>query len=306
LTNARFANNQYGSADFRLYVGSSQNVYIDKVTVSKTAFAVDSTPPSVPAGVGAAAQSETSIQVTWTASTDNVGVTGYKIFRNGGQVGASATTSFTDTGLSPSTTYSYTVSAYDAAGNNSAQSSPPATATTPDNTAPGVPTDVTATAQTPKSIQVTWTASTDNVGVTGYRIFRNSAQVGTSAATSFTDSGLTPNTTYSYTVSAYDAAGNNSAQSSPPATAATMQAMDIAAAKQLADSATVGFTGKTVIAVMADCLYIEETDRHSGIKVVPVQMPAGLAVGKTVDVGGTMLTGDNDERYIGDATVTVN
>jgi chitodextrinase len=186
-----------------------------------TAKTPDQTAPSVPTGVGATAQSETSIQVTWTASTDNVGVTGYKVYRNGSQVGTSATTSYTNTGLSPWTIYSYTVSAYDAASNNSAQSSPAVTAKTPDNTAPSVPTGVTATAQSSSSISVSWTASTDNVGVTGYKVYRNGSQVGTSATTSYTDTGLSASTTYSYTVSAYDAASNNSAQSSPAATATT-------------------------------------------------------------------------------------
>jgi chitodextrinase len=64
-----------------------------------------------------------TVTLTWTASTDNVGVAGYKIFRNGTQVGTSATTSYVSAGLAASTTYSYTVSAYDTAGNNSAQSS---------------------------------------------------------------------------------------------------------------------------------------------------------------------------------------
>jgi hypothetical protein len=90
----------------------------------------DTIPPSVPTNAQATGQSSSSIGVTWTASTDNVGVTGYKVYRNGGQVGTSTTTSYIDGGLTGNTTYSYTVSAYDAAGNNSAQSSPPATATT--------------------------------------------------------------------------------------------------------------------------------------------------------------------------------
>ena len=83
----------------------------------------DTTPPSTPTNLAASAISSSQINLTWTASTDNVGVTGYKIFRGGTQVGTSATNSYSDTGLSASTAYSYTVSAYDAAGNNSAQSS---------------------------------------------------------------------------------------------------------------------------------------------------------------------------------------
>jgi chitodextrinase len=181
----------------------------------------DSEAPSVPTNVQAIAQSASSVQVTWTASTDNIGVTGYKVYRNGMQAGTSATTSYTDTGLSAGTTYSYRVSAYDAAGNESAQSSPPAVVTPVDTTPPSVPTNVQATAQSSTSIQITWTASTDDVGVTGYRVFRNGSEVGTTAGTSYADTGLESGVTYSYGVSAYDAAGNESAQSSPPAVAAT-------------------------------------------------------------------------------------
>ncbi|MEK9154507.1 MAG: LamG-like jellyroll fold domain-containing protein [Patescibacteria group bacterium] len=82
----------------------------------------DTTAPSVPTNLSATAISSTQINLSWIASTDNVGVTGYRIYRGGTQIGTSNTTSYSDTGLSPSTSYSYTVSAYDAANNVSAQS----------------------------------------------------------------------------------------------------------------------------------------------------------------------------------------
>lgn len=89
----------------------------------------DTTPPSVPANLAVTGTTSSSASLSWSASTDNVGVAGYRVYRGGVQVGTTAGTSFTDTGLSASTQYSYTVAAYDAAGNVSAQSSP-ATATT--------------------------------------------------------------------------------------------------------------------------------------------------------------------------------
>lgn len=87
-----------------------------------SAGSADSTPPSQPAGLMATAMSSSQVNLTWMASTDNIGVTGYKIFRGGVQIATSSTPSYSHTGLTPSTNYSYTVSAYDAAGNNSAQS----------------------------------------------------------------------------------------------------------------------------------------------------------------------------------------
>ena len=90
----------------------------------------DGTPPSAPSGLTATATSSSSVSLSWTASTDNVGVTGYNIFRNGTRVGTSTTTSYTDNGLASNTQYTYTVTAYDAAGNVSTPSNS-ATVTTP-------------------------------------------------------------------------------------------------------------------------------------------------------------------------------
>ncbi len=83
----------------------------------------DTQPPTIPANIIATAISSSQINLSWTASTDNVGVTGYRIYRGGSQIATSATNSYSDTGLTPSTAYSYTVAAYDAAGNVSSQSS---------------------------------------------------------------------------------------------------------------------------------------------------------------------------------------
>jgi chitodextrinase len=82
-----------------------------------------------------------------------------------------------------------------------------------DTQAPTAPTGLTVTGTTSNSASLSWTAATDNVGVTGYLIFRNGAQVGASATTTFTDTGLTASTSYAYSVKARDAAGNVSAAS---------------------------------------------------------------------------------------------
>ena len=94
----------------------------------------DTTNPSIPANLTAIAVSSSQINLSWAASTDNVGVTGYRIYRGGNQIATSATTNYSNTGLSPSTAYTYTVSAYDAAGNNSLQS---ASVTTTSLSSPG-------------------------------------------------------------------------------------------------------------------------------------------------------------------------
>ena len=91
--------------------------------------AADATPPSVPAGLAAAAVSSSQINLSWSASTDNVGVRGYMIYRGGTQIGITEDNSYSDAGLAPSTAYLYTVSAYDFVGNRSAKS-PPVSGTT--------------------------------------------------------------------------------------------------------------------------------------------------------------------------------
>jgi len=319
----------------------------------------DTTAPSVPANLTATAVSSSQINLSWSASTDNVGVSGYEIYRGGSLVGTSATTSFSNTGLTASTAYSYTVKAKDAAGNLSAASNT-ATATTQagggsgtaldrtgwtatstptsgdvpanlldnnmatrwstgtpmvpgqsftldmkatknvnkivmdstgsdadyargyevylsadgtnwgtavatgtgtgavvtvtfaaqnaqyikvvqtgtnaswwsirevnvygsssaDTTAPSTPANLTATAASSTVINLSWSASTDNVGVTGYEIYRSGSLIGTSATTTYSNTGLTASTAYSYTVKAKDAAGNLSAASNT-ATATT-------------------------------------------------------------------------------------
>ncbi|MBZ5537623.1 MAG: IPT/TIG domain-containing protein [Acidobacteriia bacterium] len=205
------------------------NLAISNDFTFTTLDAGDTTPPTVPTNLTATAAGPTQINLSWTASTDDVGVTGYKIFQNGTQVNTATGTSYQDTGLTPSTLYTYTVSAYDAANHNSAQSLPASawTQSAVDTIAPSVPNNLQATTQSSGQITLVWDASTDNVGVTGYKISRkkvdqNFAQIATSTATTFYDAGLEPATTYTYTVSAYDAANNNSAQSLPASATTTV------------------------------------------------------------------------------------
>src|SRR3989339_836974 len=147
---------------------------------------LDTQAPIVPTHLTAMAVSGAQIDLSWTASTDNVVVANYKVYRNSGAtpIATPTGTTYNNTGLAASTAYSYTVSACDAAGNCSAQSVSASTETL-DGQAPTVPTGLTAVAVSSCQINLSWTASADNVG----------------------------GTVYSYTVSACDAAGNCSAQS---------------------------------------------------------------------------------------------
>jgi chitodextrinase len=114
--------------------------------------------------------------------------------------------------LLPGTVYHYRVLSRDAVGNLAASADHTLT-TLSDTTAPTVPANVSGTALSSSQINLSWNASTDDVAVTGYRIYRNGSQVASSAAATYLDAGLAANTAYSYTVAATDAAGNLSAQS---------------------------------------------------------------------------------------------
>src|SRR5882762_9128267 len=184
--------------------------YSASVSVT-TASVADTTPPSTPTGLTGAAAGSTGVNLSWSASTDNVGVTGYIVRRNGVQIATPATTTYADTGLSVGT-YSYTVAARDAAGNISPDSTS-VSVTLADTTAPTTPTGLTAAAAGSTGVNLSWSTSTDNVGVTGYVVRRNGVQIATPATTTYADTGLSDGTTYSYTVAARDAAGNISANS---------------------------------------------------------------------------------------------
>ena len=281
----------------------------------------DPVSPTAPQGLSASPTS--SIQLNWLASTDNVSVVGYRIYRCTGfscspatLVGSTRTTSYLDINLIPLTAYTYAVSAYDAANNESRKSNSvtetnpldttpptitrgqptgtlsagtirttmsvdtsenatcgysttagqsypmPNTFTTTggtnhstiitglqdgqgydyylrcidasgnantndynisfdvassggDTIPPTIPTNLSATAISSSQINLSWSASTDNVGVTGYNIYRGNIQVATAVGTSYSDTGLSPSTTYTYKISAFDAADNESDKSTP-------------------------------------------------------------------------------------------
>jgi chitodextrinase len=79
--------------------------------------AVDAESPTAPAGLEAAAISAVQVDLSWFAATDNTGVAGYRIYRDGEQIGTATDTAFSDTGCQSATSYTYTVKAFDAAGN---------------------------------------------------------------------------------------------------------------------------------------------------------------------------------------------
>ncbi|WP_068777125.1 glycosyl hydrolase family 18 protein [Paenibacillus sp. FJAT-26967] len=181
----------------------------------------DTQAPSAPSNLRVSGTSTTtSIALAWNAASDNVGVTGYDIYRGTTLIGsASGTTlTYTDTGLTANTTYTYTVKAKDAAGNVSGVSNTLSAATQPgssgpDTQAPTVPAGLASTGATTSSVSLSWNASTDNVGVTQYEVYRNGTLALAVTGTTATVTGLAADTSYNFTVKAKDGAGNVSAAS---------------------------------------------------------------------------------------------
>ncbi|HET6210864.1 MAG TPA: DNRLRE domain-containing protein [Jatrophihabitans sp.] len=186
-------------------------------------FAPDSTAPAAPTGLLASAIGST-VKLSWTAST-STDVSAQDVYRNGSWLGTVPVGQLSLIDSAPIAGASYTVRAHDLARNQSPDSAPASVGSGSDTNPPTVPTGVTATATGATSIRVDWTASSDNVGVTGYQIFRDGAGAPLTTVagtvTSYVDNTVLAQSTHSYTVQATDAAGNLSGQSSPPASATT-------------------------------------------------------------------------------------
>ncbi|NRZ29585.1 chitodextrinase/acyl-[acyl carrier protein]--UDP-N-acetylglucosamine O-acyltransferase [Clostridium beijerinckii] len=192
------------------------------------AVTVDMQAPTVPTKLVASSITSTSCILSWTASTDNVGVTEYDIYSGTTKIGSTTgETTFEVTGLMPNTSYSFTIAAKDLAGNASEASGAlsvttimntevtTGSAVTVDMQAPTVPTNLVSSSITSTSCILSWTASTDNIGVTEYDIYNGTTKIGsTTGETTYDVTGLMPNTSYSFTIVAKDLAGNTSEVSS--------------------------------------------------------------------------------------------
>lgn len=184
---------------------------------SNTASAVTGSVPAAPSSLAASVISQSQIDLSWTDNSNNE--TGFEIERSTGTctafsvigtTGANVTT-YQNTGLLANTTYCYRVNAVNTYGDSSYSNT--ISAVTGDTQAPTAPSNLSGSAASSTQINLTWTASSDNIGVTGYYIYRNATLVSSTAGLSYSDTGLTPSTAYQYFVKAFDASGNISPQS---------------------------------------------------------------------------------------------
>jgi hypothetical protein len=190
--------------------GKSYDLLFEDSTAAIQAIA-DETSPTAPTGLTATASSATAVELAWEPASDDLGVTEYEIHRDGALLATvGSVTTHTDTTVSEATSYTYTVKAKDAAGNTS-PASEPANVTTPelDKTAPSAPV-VAVTVVSFDRVDVSWSGSVDEVGVSEYRVYRDGELLGTvdGARAVYRDTSVASSTRYEYVVEAVDAAGN--------------------------------------------------------------------------------------------------
>ncbi len=185
---------------------------------SVTTPPLDVTPPTAPSGLDTTSVADTQVDLIWTAASDlESPVVQYNVYRNGSLVGTTpaGTTTFSDPGLTPFTTYTYHVTAVNCDNLESAPSNI-IVVQTKDSTPPTAPTALDTTAVTDTQVDLTWGPASDpESGIASYNVYRDGALVGSSTSTTFSDTGLTPFTTYSYEVSAVNGSGLEGPRSAP-------------------------------------------------------------------------------------------
>ena len=181
----------------------------------------DTEAPTTPTNVVASNETSSTIDITWTAASDNIGVTQYRIYIDAVLTAQTAEVNFKITNLQPGTSYNIQIEARDLINNKSEKSNLITATTTSDTTAPSVPTNITASNISGTGFKMNWDAATDDTAVTTYTIFVNSIQTATTSELSYTITGLAPSTTYQIAISAEDAATNESARSNAVAITTT-------------------------------------------------------------------------------------
>jgi len=183
-------------------------------TSPRAAGPADAVAPSIPSRLQAALQPPADVALSWAASSDDVGVAGYEVQRDGRRLGVVSEPRLVDAGLRADARYCYTVRARDAAGNQSAWT-PPACVDVPDTQAPSAPPGLAATGQAGGKVALSWGASTDDVGVMGYEVWRGKVRATVASGRGFVDVSVPVAVEHCYEVVAFDRTGNRSAPAGP-------------------------------------------------------------------------------------------
>lgn len=170
----------------------------------------DIIPPTAPLNLVSSNFTQYNIDLSWDTSTDNIGVLGYNIYKNGAKIGTSSTPNYSNGNLPMpvNNLYDFTVAAFDAAGNVSGLSN--VVTLWIDTIKPSIPQNLMSANTTQTTTDLSWDASTDNFTVAGYNIYQNNTLLATVTNTSYNVTGLTPNTPYPFRITAIDDSGNES------------------------------------------------------------------------------------------------
>ncbi|SHN05840.1 endonuclease [Polaribacter sp. KT 15] len=260
----------------------------------------DTQAPTKPTNVTLSNITLTSIDLNWTASTDDVGVTGYNVYVNNVLTKQTTTTNTSITGLEAGTSYSFKVIAKDQI--NSSEASDVVTGQTlSDTTAPTVPSNVTVTNVTDSSFMVNWSASTDNNAVASYDVYLDDTFHANTTDTNYTIINLATSTTYSVSVLAKDKDNNMSAKSAA-VSATTTDGSSGGTATELFISEYVEGDGGTNKAIEIVNLtgstvdldgYVLKLERNgSGVWTTPLALDKGSV--KSIVPGDVFVVGNGD------------
>ena len=257
-------------------VDAAGNVSVASASASATPFVpADTTPPAAPTGLTATA-GDARVTLAWSGPAD---AATYQVFQGGSLIGSQAGTTKVVTGLLNGTTYSFTVKAVDAAGNVSVASAAASARPTAvaDTTPPAAPTGLRATAGD-RQVSLTWSGPSD---AAAYQVFRGGTRLVTQAGTSYTATGLTNGTSYSFTVKAVDAAGNVSVASA--AVSARPVAPPVAP--------TTPYTATQVAAhgTLSDCWVIIQTTVYNLTTFATTHSGGSAVIGSVCGKDGTAL-----------------
>lgn len=212
---------------------------------------IDTIPPSAPTDL-VVSRLNSDISLTWATSSDNVGVSRYLIVRDGQPLDTSSSPSFVDAFAPTNVEHCYTVKASDAGGNVSTPSG--SSCILVDTAPPEAPGGVSVRAYVAR-LDVTWVPASDNVGVSTYRVYRDSIFVNETANLSFSDGAVSPGVTYCYEIAAQDSAQNLSSRSSP-----ACNALDVTP-----PSVPSNVIGTAVSTSRIDVSWTESTDNATGV-----------------------------------------
>jgi chitinase len=188
--------------------------------------------PATPTGLAASGTTQSGTNLSWTPVTPPASCSvSYTVLQNGTSIATTTSASDAVTNLTPSTTYSFTVEATDSAGASSASSAVNVTTSASScKTVPSAPAGLAASGTTDATTNLSWTAVSPPSGctITSYKVLQNGTSIGTTSGTSFTPSGLSPSTTYSFTVEATDFDGTSSASSAVNVTTSKLTSLVMA------------------------------------------------------------------------------